>query len=286
MLIPFKQSFYQKFGYVTANSNLEVRIPIASITPINLSSEWKFERINAGAVQSEFLEFMQLVAANQYHGMVLPLYWLRSQWEESVKNKQCILVKHLGQIEAIAIYRIDSSIPIRNIHIDHFLWTSITARAGLFSFFASHRDQINYIYLDLPHGVNFHQWFGDVMGSYEVNINIPPYMVRVIDIEGAVNNLPTKRDGIIHIQIDDPNCSWNTGIFTLESQNYILNIKRNPHVNPDLKCRIEGISALIYGTLSLPELEYRNWLEIINEEGRSLIESWFSTSFLYNTWKF
>jgi predicted acetyltransferase len=286
MLIPFKQSFYQKFGYVTANSNLEVRIPIASITPINLSSEWKFERINASTAQSEFLEFMQVVAVNQYHGMVLPFYWQRSQWQEAIKDRQCILVKHLGQIEAIAIYRIDSRITERKIHLDHFLWSGIASRNRLFSFFGSHRDQINYLYLDLPYGINFHQWFGDVMGSYDVNIHTPPYMGRVIDIEETVNGLPSQKDGVINIQIYDPNCNWNSGIFTLESENHILNIKRNPHVKPDFKCTIAGISALVYGTLSLSELEYRNWLEVINEAVRSLLESWFPPLPLYNTWKF
>ncbi len=286
MLIPFKQSFYQKFGYVTTNSNLEVRIPIVSINSINISSEWKFERINASEVQAEFLEFMQLVAVNQYHGMVLPFYWQRSQWQEAIKDKQCILVKHLGKILAIGIYRIDSRITERTIHLDHFLWADIASRNRLFSFFGSHRDQINYLYLDLPYGINFHQWFGDVMGSYDVNIHTPPYMGRVIDIEETVNGLPSQKDGVINILIDDPNCNWNSGIFTLESENHILNIKCNPHVKPDFKCTIQGISALVYGTLSLSELEYRYWLEVINEAERSLLESWFPPLPLYNTWKF
>jgi len=287
MLIPFKQSFYQKFGYVTANSNLEVRIPISSISSFSSSSEWEFERINAKEARSEF---MKLSLENQYHGMVLPVYWQRSQWEEAIKDKQCILVKHHGQIVAIGIYQIDSKITERKIYLDRFLWSNIEARIKLFSFFASHRDQINYIYLDLPFGINFHQWFGDVMTGYEVKISIPPYMVRVVDVEKAINNIPTHRDGIVNIQIDDPNCDWNGDIFALASQNHLLNVKRSHSPKPDVKFTIQGISALVYGTLSLVEIEYKKWIQVINEEKReekrSLLESWFPPLHLYNTWKF
>jgi predicted acetyltransferase len=291
MLIPFKQSFYQKFDYVTTNSNLEVRIPIASINAVKLSGEWELERISASAVQSEFSEFMQTQAQLQasYHGMVLPLYWSQWQWQGAVRDKQCIVVKHLGKIKAIAIYRVDSKITERKIYLDHFLWTDIAARHQLFSFFGTHLDQINYLYLDLPYGINFHQWFGDVMGMYELHIHTPPYMVRAIDIAKVISNIPTQRDGIIHIHIHDPNCDWNSGIFSLKSENHILNICRNSHGNPVVKCTIQGISALIYG-ISLDEVEAKGWLKFeddrCNDEERSLLESWFPPMPVYNTWKF
>lgn len=286
MLIPFKQSFYQKLGYVTANSNLEVGVPISSIYPSASSREWEFERINASEVQREVRsEFTKLSC--QYHGMVLPVYWQRSQWEAATKDKQCILVKHLGQITAIGIYRIDSSLTERKIYLDCCLWSNIEARTKLFSFFANHRDQINYIYLDLPFGINFNQWFGDVM-RYEVKINIPPYMVRVVDVEAI--NIPTSRDGMIDMQVEDPNCDWNNDVFTLKSQDRTLNVRRTSNSKPDLKCTIQGISALVYGTLSLSEIEHRNWIEVIDrektEEWRSLLESWFPPLHLYNIWRF
>jgi predicted acetyltransferase len=284
MLIPFKQSFYQKFGYVTANSNLEVRIPISSINSCGYCLDWEFERINASEVHSEFAK---LSLEKQYHGIILPVYWSSSQWDEAISNKQCVLVKYLGKIIAVGIYRIDSK--EKYIKLDHFFWSDLESRIKLFGFFANHRDQINYIYLDLPFGISFYQWFGDV-AEYKTNIVTPPYMVRVIDIETAINDLPTQRDGIINMQIEDLNCDWNSDIFILESQNYILNVKRSPDSKPDIKCTIQGISALVYGTLDLAEIEYREWLKIIDEnrknEWRSLLQSWFSTVLLYNTWKF
>ncbi len=290
MLIPFKQSFYQKFGYVTANSNLEVRVPLDGIIS-NFKddlSTWEYERINASKTQSEFIEF--ILSTNQNHGMVIPCYWERSQWHEATKDKFCILVKRDEIIVAAGIYRIDSRNTERKIFLDHYFYTDITSRLRLFSFLAKHRDQINYLYLESPFGTNFQQWFGDVVSGYEININTPPYMVRIIDLVTAIDNLPIPKyrleDGLINIQVDDSFCAWNSHIFTLESQDHILKIRQNPHVKPDLKFTIQGISALVYGTLSLTEMEYKNWLEVINHEKRSLLETWFPTVFLHNTWKF
>jgi len=290
MLIPFKQSFYQKFGYVTANSNLEVRIPIFSINSANsVPNEWRFERTNAREIQSEFLKLQLLkqTAPQQHHGMVLPVYWSSLQWQEAIKNKQSILVKYLGQIVAVGIYRIDSK--EKTLHLDHFLCLDIQSRNILFSFFANHRDQINHIYLDLPFGINFYQWFGDVAEA-KTSIITPPYMVRVVDIEPVINGLPTQRDGIINIQIKDANCDWNSDIFILGSQNHSLNIKRSSNSKPHVKCTIQGISALVYGTLNLAEVESREWLKVIDNESqnewRSLLESWFPPILIYNTWKF
>jgi predicted acetyltransferase len=287
MLMPFRQSFYQKFGYATANSNLEIRVPVESlITDFTDDFTWEYERLNATAVQSEFLEFMKLVTANQNHGMVIPIYWQRSQWQAATRDKQCVLVKRQGKIVALGIYRIDSRVKERKIYLDHYFYTDIESRIRLFSFFAKHRDQINHIYLEVQLGMNFQQWFGDVMTGYEVSIKFPPYMVRVIDLETAIHNLPTPADGVINIQIQDSSSNWHSQGFTLTSQHFLLHAKPDPNPNPDFRFTIQGISALVYGTLPLAEIEYRNWLEVLNYQKRSLLASWFPPMPLSNTWRF
>ncbi|AFY73782.1 putative acetyltransferase [Synechococcus sp. PCC 7502] len=286
MLIPFRQSFYQKFGYVTANSNLEVRVPIASIISdfTDNFSTWEYERVSAPSVQTELLEFLKHTTLN--HGEVIPSYWQQAQWQDVTKDRQCVLVKQQGKILAVGIYRINSTIIERKIYLDHYFYTDIESRIRLFSFFAKHRDQINDLYLDVPFGTNFQQWFGDVMSGYEITIKTPPYMVRVIDLVAAIHNLPVHDHGAINIQIDDSPQDWHSHVFSIEAVNYLLNVKPSSLVKPEFKFTIQGISALVYGTMSLAELEYRNWLEVVNHDKRSLLESWFPPLALYNTWKF
>jgi predicted acetyltransferase len=292
MLIPFKQSFYEAFGYVTANGNLEVRIPTTSLLASRSKIDgWTFERVDAEAIAEEFLTFMISVAPQQYHGIVLPVHMQRSQWQMRMKDKICVLVKRDQQLVALAIYTIDARMTERKIHVSNFFWRDLEARIQLFSFFGKHRDQIRYVYLDLPFGTNFHQWFGDVMEPYEINMIMPPYMVRVVNVESAIAGLPATKSGEIIIKISDSNCVWNNDIFRLAAEGEKLKISREPDLEPQISATIQGISALVYGTLSLIEIEQRKWLEFLNptelsKEQRSLLENWFPVLPMYNTFRF
>jgi hypothetical protein len=93
------------------------------------------------------------------------------------------------------------------------------------------------------------------------------------------------------IKISDPNCVWNNDIFRLAAEGEKLKISREPDLEPQISATIQGISALVYGTLSLIEIEQRKWLEFLNptelsKEQRSLLENWFPVLPIYNTFRF
>lgn len=112
MLIPFKESFYGTFGYVIANSNLDVKAPLYSLIYAlapEADTEWQFERVPASSVKNEFFAFMLTVAAKQHHGINLPVNMNDEKWKLRTQKELCIFVKHNHQLVALAIYSIDAN---------------------------------------------------------------------------------------------------------------------------------------------------------------------------------
>lgn len=293
MLIPFKDRFYANFGYVTSNANLEVKVPIAAFSYTlrsEIAGNWQVDRVNASTVRDEFLTFMLDLAPSQHHGITIPINATAKQWQEAMDKRLCVCIRKDGQLAAIAIYRINSDYRAapsdRLIQVFHMYWRNLEARTKLFSFFALHRDQVRYISMDLPLGLNFYQWFQDITEPCTTKVAINAYMVRVTDVEKAISDLPAPTPGKVAIAISDPHCEWNDCTFAIFAQDGKLTAQRIETIEPDAIATIQGISALVYGTLNVEELEYRDWLKIRNPQARATLSSWFPTMLLYNTFRF
>jgi predicted acetyltransferase len=292
MLIPFKDRFYANLGYVTSNANLEVKAPISALGHTlhpEITGNWQVERVNTSSVKDEFLAFMLKLAPQQHHGITLPINVTDALWQELMGKYLCVKIKHDGQLAAISIYGINSdfraALGDRLINVRHMYWSSLDARTKLFSFFASHRDQVRYINMDLPLGANFYQWFQNLTDPCETKVGINAYMVRVVDVEAAIADLPADLEEKVILAITDPFCDWNNGTFIIYCQDGKLTAKRT-QANPDAISTIQGISALVYGTLSVEEIEYRSWLTFTNPQIRATLTSWFPTMLLYSTFRF
>ncbi|WP_019498474.1 enhanced intracellular survival protein Eis [Pseudanabaena sp. PCC 6802] len=293
MLIPFKDRFYANFGYVTSNANLEVKVPIAALSYTlhsNIAGNWQVERVNASTVRDEFLTFMLDLAPSQHHGITIPINATAKQWQEVMDKRLCVRVQQDGKLAAIAIYRINSDYRAapsdRLIQVFHMYWRTLEARTKLFSFFALHRDQVRYISMDLPMGLNFYQWFQNLNDPCATKVAINPYMVRVTDVEKAIADLPAPTTGKVTIAVSDSFCGWNDRTFAIFAKDGKLTAQRSETSEPDAIATIQAISALVYGTVNVEELEYRDWLKISNPQARATLSSWFPTMMLYSTFKF
>jgi predicted acetyltransferase len=293
MLIPFKDRFYANFGYVTSNANLEVKVPIAAISytlQSNIVGNWQVERVSASTVRDEFLAFMLDLAPSEHHGITIPINATVKQWQEAMDKRLCVRVQKDGELVAIAIYRINSDYRAapsdRLIQVFHMYWTNLEARTKLFSFFALHRDQVRYISMDLPLGLNFYQWFQNMSDPCTTKVAINAYMVRVTDVEKAIADLPATPTGKVTITVSDPYCTWNNRTFIIFARDGKLIAQPTEGIQPDAIATIHGISALVYGTLNIEEIEYRDWLAIHNPHARVTLSSWFPTMPIYSTFKF
>ncbi len=290
MLAPFKESFYAQFGYVRANSHMVVKVPFVALRNAldnEISGEWEVERVSPVDTKNPFLEFVMGFAPPRYHGFAFDPQISDEIWKRRNKDALMILVKHNNSVEALARYRTKNYIwgsqPSELIVLEMY-WRNLAARNALFTFLARHTNQIEHIIMLLPYGANFQQWFTDSMTKYEVSMYLP-WMVRVIDVKDAVSNLPSSGNAEITIQVSDPHCSWNNGLFTIQSKDGHLKVREGSGT-PDAKMTIEGISSLVYGTLPVEELKFKGWLELSDEETGKTLQQWFPSLPIFNAFFF
>lgn len=304
MLAPFKSSFYETLGYAIANANHEVQIPIAALSPYlkltNQSTNFDnltCDRLAATEVKDILANFLYESLRSQTlqphsHGLAIANFNY-DQWWHLHRQKLCVVIKRDRQPVAIAIYSIDSSSnqPMRDrcIEVSSIFWTDLPSRDRLLNFFASHRDQIHILKMPLPLGTNLHSWLGDT-SILEAKLS-EPWMVRIVDVVGALHGLPLDCEPLT-FAVTDPHCHWNEGIFTISSDPHHsqITVKRHNgeqfHGEIDFHATIAGISALVYGTEAIEQLEHKQWITEINSATRQKLKKCLMPCLIYNPFKF
>lgn len=283
MLDPFKESFYTQFGYVSANAPYLVQAPLKTLKhTAPKGSDWTFERVRAVNVMDEVVEFTREVGLTQYHGYITFKTLSNAMWKQRVKDSQVVFVKRKGKIQALSRYRIKGERRgdrwQTTMTVIDSLWRTRDARMALFHFFAQHQDQIDEIIFHAPFETKVEHWFRDVRLKVERKT---PWMVRVVDAPKAVEKLTALGEDLLVIQISDPDCSWNNGIFTLQSEKSRLSLTKSSG-KPIVKLSISAFSALVFGTLSLEELEYQEEITISEPWARHTLQRWFPELSVYN----
>ncbi|MFX1509970.1 MAG: enhanced intracellular survival protein Eis [Promethearchaeota archaeon] len=285
MLDPFKPSFYEKFGYVTANAPYIVEAPINHLQASNLessSSEWTYERLRAVEVQEPFLKFIREVGPKQYHGFIIFRTITPAMWKQRVKDSLVVFIRHKGKIQAVCRYRIkgerSSGRWQANLTVIDSLWRTREARNHLFYFLSRHQDQIDNIIIHAPFETKVEHWFKDIRLKVDRKT---PWMVRIVDVIKAFEKLPGVGEDIITIEVSDADCPWNHGIFSLTSEKGSLHLAKSSG-HPVVNASIEALSSLVYGTQPLEELEFEGKLTITEEWARHTLHRWFPPLPLYN----
>ncbi|HBC41893.1 MAG TPA: hypothetical protein DCZ88_08355 [Pseudanabaena sp.] len=298
MLTPFKESFYESLGYTIANATNEITIPIASLSnylKLPNQNNWSCDRFPATEVRDILSNFLyenlhSHTIRPHSHGLAITNFTY-DQWWHLHRQKLCVVLKREHQPVALAIYGIDSSgnlsMSDRQIEISSIFWTDLTSRDRLFSFFASHRDQIHSLKMPVPLNANVHSWLNNA-GKVQSSIT-EPWMVRIVDIVEALNGLPITCEPFT-FAISDPQCSWNESIFRVDSDRGSLAVKRHnsdvQNMAIDFRATITGISALIYGTYTISELVHKQWITKLNPVTFKLLENAFTPCVIYNPFKF
>ncbi len=220
-----------------------------------------------------------------FHGFVIYPSISEEDWKRRNPDRLIVIIKKQEQIEAVARYRTKgfghgAMGAVGAILVDELYWRTLDARNILFNFFAKHIDQVKYITMNIPFGTNIQQWIIDQMEFIEIKLCFP-WCARIIDVEPALASLPAEGEAELTFQLSDNHCDWNNGTYTLKADSGKLLIDKNA-ANSDVKLTIEGLSALVYGTLSLDEIEFKGWAKISDLEAKKTFMQWFPPLPIYS----
>ena len=290
MLSAFKRSFYAQFGYAPANTSPLVKTSAKSLRSgldLKMHDELSVERVRAVDAKDSFTEFVQDFCPARYHGFVLKRDISDAYWKLRNKDLVLALVKDKERVQGLARYRI-KSVPTeipgegeQSIFVHEMYWRSLAARDALLRFFASHVDQMENITFYVPFWELFEHWFPDANWSMH---SWQAWAVRVIDAENALRGLPAQGPGRVVIGVADEFCDWNNGTLKLSAGDGKLAVE-HVSTSADARFSIEGLSALVYGTIPLEEIEYMGWGEV-RGASRQILQRWLPVQPIHNAFDF
>ena len=282
-LYPFKDEFYAKFNYIKANP-----IPSLEFNPKmlkkwkNLPEGYRIERIKPEQGRDVYKNSVEK-AILSIHGGVLRN---QNRWEAlfSLNRGYLIVAYNPENIpEGIMICnnegfgdRVFGENNIGTIYVSEMYWFTSDARSCLFNYLYLNSDQIIRVQMQInPNHSHYYAW---IEGFNIVKMNFKMItMFRIINVEKCLQDLPISKSGEIKIQIEDPDCKWNEKVYLLKEFQGNLNISpiESTSIVCNIKLTIKGLSALIYGTVPIEEIQYLKWISGANPKDLNLLQEWF-----------
>jgi predicted acetyltransferase len=251
-LYPFRESFYERLGYVAFPLT-----KIARFTPDSLAPLLKMDSDGHIALKliSEGFEAYRayLVQMRQSrHGMGffdIP--------EPAAINRNTLwtaLAMFGGQLEGVMLYRIQGEeVGKFNLSAIRFYYQTSRARYLLLNWIARHVDQADRAEIWLPPDEYPETWLADM--QVKVESAIRPGMCRVLDVE-KMGEIQVGK-GSFSARISDPLCPWNEGNWHFAAHEGTLQVSRAAQA--DCELTIQGLSALISGAHDPQDFPLRGW---------------------------
>ncbi|MHA1672042.1 MAG: GNAT family N-acetyltransferase [Promethearchaeota archaeon] len=282
-LYPFKDSFYQQFGYINAAPHVFLEVNPAWLTPWNtLPAGYTLERTTV-AKAGDIFQNLHTHTMKQFNGGTIRP---PRRWREFIDGKDTpaiIAYNANHRPEGFLTYGISGygfklfgETNIGTFNRVGFFHSTLQGKHCLLHYLYLHSDQIHRVLMPFyPHESNMYAW---MKGFTKVNIRQHLLsMVRIINVEKALSEISVGSPGEITFSVSDEMAPWNTGQYRLSTSSGKLSIEKLNDLpqNQGIIVSIGGLSSLLYGISSLEELEYFGWIHGLDSSSRAVLKSWF-----------
>jgi len=251
-LYPFRESFYERMGYVSFPLTKIARFALSSLEPLlkmDLGGEIDLKLI--GEAYATYYEFLGKMRQSR-HGMAF--FDFVNQAAVNRNNLWVALARFAGQIEGLMLYRIQGEEVTKfNFMALRFYYHTSRARYLMLNWIARHVDQADRAEIWLPADEYPEFWLADM--DVKVESAIRPAMSRVLDVE-KIGGMCVG-EGNFSAKIIDPLCPWNGGSWHFEGSDGNLLVSKA--LDAECELTIQGLSALVAGARDPQDLPLRGW---------------------------
>ncbi|MFO8037310.1 MAG: GNAT family N-acetyltransferase [Anaerolineales bacterium] len=251
-LYPFRESFYERLGYVTFPQPKKVTMDTQSMaSALNLELEGTVEMVGIKDGYERYKDFLASYQS-QVHGMSLS----ESGHRHRAQENECWLAfaRHKDQDIGLMAYALKGEhVTQFKMEVSRFYYLNSLGKYLLLNWMARHIDQAKEIEVWLPPDERPETWLSNLNLSTR-QLYIPPMgrILNVADLEGI-----EVGSGRIQVHVQDPFCPWQEGMWVFQSQDGKLTVQ--PSSKADFTLTIQGLSALLYGTHAVEDFPYRAW---------------------------
>jgi predicted acetyltransferase len=251
-LYPFRESFYERLGYVAYPLMKIAKFETQSLSPLlkmQLEGEIRLQYVSDA--YEAYREYLVEMRTNR-HGMAMfdhgdlgrvkqNLFWVAT-------------AEFDGRVEGLMMYRtLGQEVTKYTFVAGRFYYRTIRARYLLLNWIARHIDQADKAELWLPQDEYPDTWLADMQVKLEASIH--PAMSRVLDIE-KISGMEAGQ-GSFCARIIDPLCPWNEGAWRFASDQGKLSVQKSS--DSDCELTIQGLTALINGIHEPQDIALRGW---------------------------
>ena len=252
LLYPFRESFYERLGYVTFPQPRNLKFEVRNARPaLKLALDGQVEMVSFKEGFEQWRAYSRQMQP-EIHGFVVTDHG----WPEcfsAYKDRLWLAIARIdGEVVGMMPYRIHEENNIRDLHARRFHYTDVRGRYLLLQWIARHIDQVRDARLQVPPCEQPETWLSDLQVKYQDGWAPMARILNVRRIGGAQVGV-----GAFTARIHDEHCPWNAGVFRFEAVDGALAVTEAGKA--DFNLDIRGLAALLYGTHDPVDFAIRAW---------------------------
>jgi predicted acetyltransferase len=252
MLHPFAHAFYRTYGWELATEAIAY-----TLKPTDLPTSSEQRRVRAygegdvpkmmGLLEEEVARLSCCVRRGE--GRWRDLLG-RKDWEAAVYERE-------GRLEGYILYRMsdwrEDREPRRTLAVQELVWGSLGARAALISFLAAQDPLVFEIKHNTPRGEPLHPYLRSSYVKAEIE---PEFMLRLVDVEGALKLLNRTASEPLVLEVSDDVVPENAGEYTV-GEEVVCDAETGKRVSLDVR----QLAQLYAGYLPVGQLARHGLVE-------------------------
>jgi predicted acetyltransferase len=266
-LYPFKETYYENFGYIAFPQFRDARISPKALVPL-LEEDYggTVERVSIADGFQIYTDFLQEIQKSTHGMALLPLSEMKRLKVDS--PYWLAVARHEKKVVGVLTYKITGY--WKEIRVRDFYYSNSKGKYLLLQWLGRHVDQLRYVILPIKPYETPDLWVSDTfwgeVGTIKTREWAANPMGRVVQVE-SLTGLHVG-EGEVSLKIEDPHCEWNNSAYTFTSKDGILQIEETN--TAEEKLSISGLSAIVYGSYNLEDFPYKKWGMISGETQRKI----------------
>jgi predicted acetyltransferase len=253
-LYPFRETFYERLGYVTFPRPLIAQFSPEALLPLAKQEiEGEVELALIGEGIDEYLNLVNMLHP-RIHGMGVFDDEDALRFSAERNRLWLALARVDGELVGLMAYELKGGeVTDFELRAIRFYYTTAQGKFLLLQWIARHAGQAEKAEVWLPPYEQPETWLPDMRISFKSVERSP--MGRVLDVR-RLSGMDTGA-GSFSAQISDATCPWNEGIWLFQTVDDKLTVRSAK--TPDCELSIHALAALIYGTHDPADFAFRGW---------------------------
>jgi predicted acetyltransferase len=267
MLWPFAHVFYRVYGWELAGEAVAY-----TLKPTDLPTSPEQKRVRA--YKEEDLPRMMGLFEKEAAEHSCCVRRGEGRWREVLAREDwwAAVYEREGGMEGYILYRMsdwrEDREPHRTLSVQELVWSTAEAWEALISFLAAQDPLVFEIKHHTPRGELLHPYLRSSYVKAEVE---PEFMLRLVDVEGALNLLDRALDRPLVLEVSDDVIPENAGSYTVGGGEVVRGVETEERVALDVR----QLAQLYAGYLPARQLARHGLVEHGSPEALELLEMLF-----------